>query len=453
MADGELVLNDALCFLSNKFGKVTLKTLKSAVMDFYVLESLANAKIRLLDDVRDMHLSTKHPHIPRRRDGDGRLQHEVDDLLSLFTFLDEQKVMDRLPRYVSGSPDNMPSLRLYEGDLQVLMTMIRSMNENMEEFRSALAVIASDVKEVQAWPCLPEPALSTHARPVSAACAINYNRSADLLSAAASREITHTPTESETNKVTGGDDEDAASAYTGVNWALATAAAASTPRPLAQGGRKRDRNDRPQSSQQTGGALRLTNSQRPRTMYGTGTNSGARISAAKKLPNKAVFCIDNIDLKYSVDDMIRFVRNLRVDVISCFEVKPRRRYNEGAVTDRRAFRLCITDSSRERLLNPASWPEYVTISDWYFKPQVNAASVGAGSTPDAVVKRVKVGNEQVEVVASVSDSNHVSIGDEAGVARAEILHAGASYDTAVDTCNDDTILEAACAMDIQHDGE
>ena len=453
MAGGELVLNDVLYFLSNKFGKVTLKTLKSAIMDFYVLEVLVGAKIQLLDDVRDMDLLSKHPHMPRRRDGDGRLQHEVDDLLSLFTFLDEQKVMDRLPKYVSQSPDNMPSLRLYEGDLQVLMTMFRSMNENMEEFRSALAAIASDVREVQAWPRLPEPALSTHARPVSAACAVNYNRSTDLLGAAVSRGITHAPTESETRNVMIDDDENTVPTDTGSNWTLVAAAAASTPRPLVQGGRKRDRHDRPQTSHQAGGTSRVINSQRSRTMYGTRTNSDAKISAAKKLPNKAVFCIDNIDLKYSVDDITRFVRSLKVDVISCFEVKPRRRYNEDAVTDRRAFRLCITDNSRERLLNPAAWPEYVTISDWYFKSPLNAASVGAGSTPDAVVKRVKVGDQQCNTVASVSGSNDVNILDEAAVIRAENSHADASCNAAVDTCNDDTILNAACEMDIHHDGE
>jgi len=83
-------------------------------MDYYVLESLVGAKIRLLDDVRDMNLSSKHPYrpMPRRREGDGRLQHEVDDLLSLFTFIDEQKVMDRLPKYVSESRDYMPTCRV-----------------------------------------------------------------------------------------------------------------------------------------------------------------------------------------------------------------------------------------------------------------------------------------------------------------------------------------------------
>jgi len=110
------------------------------------------------------------------------------------------------------------------------------------------------------------------------------------------------------------------------------------------------------------------------------------------------------------------------------------------------------------LLNPAAWPEYVTISDWYFKPPINAPSVGASSTPDAVVKRVKVDDQQCEAVASVNDSNDEHIGGDAEVAHDEIhaevyvetLHDNAST---ADICNDDTILDPACAMDIQHDGE
>ena len=53
------------------------------------------------------------------------------------------------------------------------------------------------------------------------------------------------------------------------------------------------------------------------------------------------------------------------------------------------------------------------------------AYAGAGSTPDAVVKRVKVGDQQCNTVASVSGSNDVNILDEAAVIRAENSHADA----------------------------
>jgi len=75
----------------------------------------------------------------------------------------------------------MPNLRLYEGDLQVLMAMNIDLWmktwKNLGQLRhrqwrqrgSGLATPTS------AWA-----ASSTHAHPVSAACAINYNRSTDL---------------------------------------------------------------------------------------------------------------------------------------------------------------------------------------------------------------------------------------------------------------------------------
>jgi len=36
-----------------------------------------------------------------------------------------------LPTYVSDGPDNMPSTRLYEGDLAVLMSLLDKMDDRM----------------------------------------------------------------------------------------------------------------------------------------------------------------------------------------------------------------------------------------------------------------------------------------------------------------------------------
>jgi len=157
MADAPIVLCDALCFIANKYGKTDVKTLNSALFDFYSVDVLSAAKKRLLDDVDKLNLKAKRPHVPSRRDGDGRLLKEVDDLLLLVAYVDEQKALDKLPKYVAGSPDNMPSLRLYEGDLSAIMTLLHSMSGRFEEFRSALAAITHDVHALQrAVP--PEPA-------------------------------------------------------------------------------------------------------------------------------------------------------------------------------------------------------------------------------------------------------------------------------------------------------
>jgi len=71
-----------LCFIANKFLTFAPKVLKSDIVDFYSVEELADAKVRLLNDVSNMNLSPNHPHIPLRRNGDGRLEHEAGDLLS-----------------------------------------------------------------------------------------------------------------------------------------------------------------------------------------------------------------------------------------------------------------------------------------------------------------------------------------------------------------------------------
>jgi len=41
-----------------------------------------------------------------------RLVREVDDILALFTCLDEHKSMEHLPMYVADGPDNIPVTRL-----------------------------------------------------------------------------------------------------------------------------------------------------------------------------------------------------------------------------------------------------------------------------------------------------------------------------------------------------
>jgi hypothetical protein len=116
MADKELVLCEPMCFLVNKYGKLSPKVLKSALTDFYSVDTLAAAKIRLLEDANMMDFTEKLPHIPKRRETTNRLTHEVDDMLALMQFIDERGRLSSLPRYVSSGPDNMPSIRMFESD-------------------------------------------------------------------------------------------------------------------------------------------------------------------------------------------------------------------------------------------------------------------------------------------------------------------------------------------------
>jgi len=98
----------------------------------------------------------------------------------------------------------------------------------------------------------------------------------------------------------------------------------------------------------------------------TGTASNRGLAAAKKLVKKKVFCIDNVDVSFSPDDVQRYVSGFPVNVLSCFTAKPRRRrYENEPITDRKAFRLCIDANDQDKLLDPAKWPDSITIAEWY----------------------------------------------------------------------------------------
>jgi len=83
-----------------------------------------------------------------------------------------------------------------------------------------------------------------------------------------------------------------------------------------------------------------------------------------------------------------FIGSLSIDVVSCHEVKPRSRRNrdEDAV-DRKAFRVCVFDVDRDRLLDAGAWPDSITISKWFFKQN---AEEGAAAGD----KRRRIGSDQ-----------------------------------------------------------
>jgi len=83
-----------------------------------------------------------------------------------------------------------------------------------------------------------------------------------------------------------------------------------------------------------------------------------KISAARQIRKKAVFCIDNVSTDCSVNDIKSFVSGLSL-----------RGDDDDDIKDRRAFRLCIFDEDRSRLLDKSIWPDSVSISEWFFKTQ------------------------------------------------------------------------------------
>jgi len=133
-----------------------------------------------------------------------------------------------------------------------------------------------------------------------------------------------------------------------------------------------------------------------------------------------------------------FVSSLSVEVLSCFEVKLRRRRGESE--DDVAFRVAINADRRERLLNESALPNSVLISDWFFKPpadlraddkrrrvvdQSNIPSISqttstAGgikarsANPGSVVAEINASNEDTIVVTNMESLSEEDCDGEHG---------------------------------------
>jgi len=134
-----LVLSEPLCFIVNKLGKVASKSIKSVMLDFFKPEEISEAKVRFMEDVSQLKTSEKVPYVSKRRDGDNKTARELDDIFILMYFLDEHKLLSSLPRYVTDNPDNMPTVCLFEGDLNfIIMKKLEIFDNHMDTFGSAI---------------------------------------------------------------------------------------------------------------------------------------------------------------------------------------------------------------------------------------------------------------------------------------------------------------------------
>jgi len=96
------------------------------------------------------------------------------------------------------------------------------------------------------------------------------------------------------------------------------------------------------------------------------SNNTPTVSAAHAI--KSVFLVDNLDNSCDTVSLTNFVKQLKVRVLSCFEVKPRTtrwQRSHGIIPDHRAFRVCINRADKERFLDESKWPSDVIVSTWY----------------------------------------------------------------------------------------
>lgn len=407
MADREVVICEPLCFLVNKFCHLSQSVLRRIAAEFYGLSQLIDAKERLLEDAKLIKMDVNFPHIPKRRDCANRLDRELDDILSILSLLDERKKLSSLPRYAITDPDNVPPLKLFDGDMKFLIEKINRLDDNLANFGKVLAAItAGDLNFGQSSSRFTGPFLAhadkngfntqvdNSSRPAPEDGNPSGNSKPDAMrnrnqlslppprswAQTVSTPIRHNNVDSDADTA----DTDADNPFTVVQRRSKRTRPSTSPLAASTSPTPRRRDQKQEPKQQLG-RRRIVG----KNAMISNDDGSAKIKAAKPLIKKAVFCIDNVDIAVDVEDMKNFVSGLNVKVISIFETKPRRRRKEDLIPeDRKAFRICIDKNDQERLLDDCAWPDYVTVSEWFFKQSQDAPRQPPARTADAAVMSI-----------------------------------------------------------------
>jgi len=125
-----LVISVLLCFAMYAYKKVGARPLKSLLMDYCSPDVIVLSKRQILEDVDALEGHESLKVTRKRRDSMSRSDLELDDIMSIITFADENNL--HLPRYLLSSPGNMPSIRLVEGALHLIWNKLTKLEESIK---------------------------------------------------------------------------------------------------------------------------------------------------------------------------------------------------------------------------------------------------------------------------------------------------------------------------------
>ena len=111
-----IVICEVLCFILNKYGKLTKTQLKSTMLGFFNEDELNEAKDVLFTDAGNLNCDAL-PRNVKRAKSDNRARLIVEDLLDLWAFLDERALAGQLPVYVARDLERIPNVKSDDLDL------------------------------------------------------------------------------------------------------------------------------------------------------------------------------------------------------------------------------------------------------------------------------------------------------------------------------------------------
>jgi len=144
-----IIVSEPLSYLKCKFKKLAIKTLKCVLHDLYCSEEITAAKELLCQNIEKLGLDNV-VKMPKRKAGENKTRLEVDDMLSIFHYVDENLDFDKLPDYVAKDVDNLPSVNVKSGDIRSIINRLDTIEKvNLAANESTLDKTNGIVKDQQ----------------------------------------------------------------------------------------------------------------------------------------------------------------------------------------------------------------------------------------------------------------------------------------------------------------
>jgi len=357
LPEPKLVVSEVLFFINNKCDHTPRQVMHSTVAEFFNEDEIMAAK-QLLVQHMDSHLSGITQPLLKKRIGEYKVDRTIDDILSIFSAIDENGARGFLPVFCAVSLSRVPVVPDKVSEMAVVKAELAALKQQVSILVNSLTQSPAD-KET-----LPSKInLSSQNIDPATSCGIISAQPATFSAAVKSTAKFVSQEPVTTVSVPPSHNED----FTAQNADFQTA---------------------------------VNKRHRRRNKLITGCRPETEANSFQGVRKKAVICVSRLDQNTSCDAVSDYLTANGITVNSCYNVGStqstdtgstadddeanfveRKHHSESSIDDDDAtsvkrksrnyitLRVCVFQADLKKVLCPELWPDGVTVRPWVFKPR------------------------------------------------------------------------------------
>ena len=354
-AERPLMVCELLYFLSNKYDSHPRDSLQSVLADFYQEDEILTAKKILVRCIDITKLPSAQVYT-KKRVGDNKQERSIDDILNLYSVIDENGYRTQLPLFCAVSQARVPVMQneMEISDISAMKAEMAQLGKKIDSICKTLPLLnglrefMSNIEKKMSGLVTGDKHLGCDSGQVSnnVHIATTDEQSGDNLP----RDGGAVGTDHEREK------------------GESLAATNESERKLLEGDHRPvfadlakacTNDDFKMVTNRKGIKLKAKKS----GVVGSSNKTDVFCGVAKK----AVLCINRLEPNTSIDAMSRFLENTGVTVYSCYKIEPKS-------SDPRfiGMRICMSQTDINTLFDADLWPYGVTVRLWVFKSRTEA---------------------------------------------------------------------------------